>query len=133
MRLNLDQVLGSRIHGALNANVLHTLAQRGLTNNDNSGTSFGVVFSSTPDFTNLTRRNDGTFRPNPFVPSNPLQTAALMKNDENVWRFLSSAAVDFDVFTNTNNSLKLIGQRRTGLLQPGQRALLPAGPAVRAQ
>jgi TonB-dependent starch-binding outer membrane protein SusC len=108
VRLNLDQVLGSRIHGSLNANVVHTLAQRGLTNNDNSGTSFGVVFSSTPDFANLTRRNDGTFNLNPFVPSNPLQTAALMKNDETVWRFFSSAAVDFDLVTNQNNSLKVI-------------------------
>ena len=133
VRLNLDQVLGSRIHGSLNANVVHTLAQRGLTNNDNSGTSFGVVFSSTPDFTNLTRRNDGTFNLNPFVPSNPLQTAALMKNDETVWRFFSSAAVDFDSGHQHEQLAQADRHRWPGLLQPGKRALLPAGPAVRAE
>ncbi|HEY7026604.1 MAG TPA: SusC/RagA family TonB-linked outer membrane protein [Gemmatimonadales bacterium] len=108
VRVNLDQVISSRVHGTLNANVMHTLAQRGLTNNDNSGTSFGVVLSSTPDFTNLTRDSTGAFRLNPFVPSNPLQTAALMKNDETVWRFLSSASLNFDLYNSAKNSLKLV-------------------------
>ena len=110
VRLNLDQTISPRIHGTLTTNVLHTLAQRGLTNNDNSGTSFYVVLSGTPGFTNLQRRRDGSFRDNPFVPSNPLQTAALMKNDENVWRFLSAGTVDFDLLTNEHHTLRLIGK-----------------------
>jgi TonB-linked SusC/RagA family outer membrane protein len=110
VRLNLDQRISSKLHAALTTNVLHTLAQRGLTNNDNAGTSFFVVLSSTPSFANLTRQSDGTFRNNPFVKSNPLQTAALMKNDESVWRFLSSGTLDYDVFSNQRHSLKLIGR-----------------------
>ena len=77
VRLNLDQQVSPRLHFGLTSNVLHTLANRGLTNNDNSGTSYYVVLSSTPSFANLQRRSDGSFRNNPFVPSNPLQTAAL--------------------------------------------------------
>jgi TonB-linked SusC/RagA family outer membrane protein len=110
VRLNLDQRISPRVHAALSTNVLHTLAQRGLTNNDNSTTSFGVVLAFTPSFTNLQRRSDGSFRDNPFVPSNPLQTAALMKNNENVWRFLTSGTVDYDLFTNERQSLRLIGK-----------------------
>jgi TonB-linked SusC/RagA family outer membrane protein len=110
VRLNLDQRISPRVHAALSTNVLHTLAQRGLTNNDNSTTSFGVVLAFTPSFTNLKRRSDGSFRDNPFVPSNPLQTAALMKNNENVWRFLTSGTVDYDLFTNERQSLRLIGK-----------------------
>ena len=37
-------------------NVLHTKAQRGLTNNDNTGTSFYVALAFTPSFTDLRRR-----------------------------------------------------------------------------
>jgi TonB-linked SusC/RagA family outer membrane protein len=110
VRLNLDQRINPRVHAALSTNVLHTLAQRGLTNNDNSTTSFGVVLAFTPSFTNLQRRQDNTFRDNPFVPSNPLQTAALMKNNEHVWRFLSSGTVDFDLLTSDRQTLRLIGR-----------------------
>src|SRR5439155_1277962 len=84
LRLNLDQKLGGRFRTSLNTSYMHTLAQRGLTNNDNSGTSFYVVLSSTPSFVNLGRQPGDTFARNPFVPSNPVQTAALMKNNENV-------------------------------------------------
>jgi hypothetical protein len=110
VRLNLDQRVSTRLHANLTTNVLHTLAERGLTNNDNSTTSFGVVLAFTPSFTNLQRRNDGSFRDNPFVPSNPLQTAALMKNSENVWRFLTSGTLDYELFTNDRHALKLIGR-----------------------
>ncbi len=109
IRLNLDQRISPRVRAGLSTNVLHTEAQRGLTNNDNSGTSFYVVMAFTPSFANLQRRSDGSFRDNPFVPSNPLQTAALMKNDEDVWRFLSSGLLDIDLVTNSRHSLKLIG------------------------
>lgn len=110
VRLNLDQQISSRVRGSLSTNVTHSLAQRGLTNNDNSGRSFYVVLSATPSFANLQRRSDGTFRNNPIRPSNPLQTAALMKNDENVWRFLTAGTLDYDLFTGERQSLRLIGR-----------------------
>ena len=108
VRLNLDQRFGSRLSASLSTNVLHTLAQRGLTNNDNSGTSYYVVFSSTPSFVDLTRQPGDTFAHNTFVPSNPLQTAALSKNDENVWRFLGSSNLQWDAFQRPSGSLRFI-------------------------
>jgi len=108
IRLNLDQRLGPRVRASLNTSYTRTLAQRGLTNNDNSGTSFYVVLSATPSFVNLGRLPGDTFALNPFVPSNPVQTAALMKNDENVWRFIGGANVQWDAVQTPRHSLRLI-------------------------
>src|SRR5205823_7099038 len=66
LRLNLDQRLGSRVRTSLNTSYTHTLARRGLTNNDNTGTSFYVVLSSTPSFVDLGRQPGDTFARNPF-------------------------------------------------------------------
>jgi TonB-linked SusC/RagA family outer membrane protein len=108
VRINLDQKLGSRIKFTLNTNVLHTKAQRGLTNNDNTTTSYYVVFAFTPSFVDLTQNPDGSFKNNTFVPSNPLQTAALSKNDEDVWRFISGANAEFQLVQSQSQSLRFI-------------------------
>src|SRR4029077_16178761 len=86
LRANLDQYFGKRLNFSLQTDVTRSLAQRGLTNNDNAGVSFWMVLPFTPSFVNLQRNPDGTFPANPFQASNPLQTAALMKNDEKVLR-----------------------------------------------
>ncbi len=108
VRINLDQKLGSRVKLSLNTNVLHTKASRGLTNNDNTTTSYYVVFAFTPSFADLTQNSDGSFKNNPFVPSNPLQTAALSTNDEDVWRFVSGANAEFQLVQSQSQSLKFI-------------------------
>ena len=108
VRLNLDQRLGTRVRATLNTSYTHTLAQRGLTNNDNTGTSFYVVLSATPSFVNLGRLPGDTFALNPFVPSNPVQTAALMKNNEDVWRFIGSANLQWDAVQNERHYLRFI-------------------------
>jgi TonB-linked SusC/RagA family outer membrane protein len=109
VRLNLDQRFGETVDLSLNTNVLHTLARRGLTNNDNSGTSFYMVFPFTPNFVDLRQQSDGTYPNNPFERSNPLQTAALMQNDEDVWRFISSANVNIQAMQRGPHSLQIIG------------------------
>ncbi|MDQ3556277.1 MAG: SusC/RagA family TonB-linked outer membrane protein, partial [Gemmatimonadota bacterium] len=106
LRLNLDQRLGSRVQVGLNTNVIHTLAQRGLSNNDNTGTSYYIALSSTPGFIDL-RAQDGAFPINPFAFSNPLQTAALVENDEDVWRFIASGNATVDILANDRQTLKL--------------------------
>jgi TonB-dependent starch-binding outer membrane protein SusC len=108
VRVNLDQKLGSRVKFSLNTNVLHTKASRGLTNNDNTTTSFYVVLAFTPSIADLTQNPDGSFKNNPFVPSNPLQTAALMTNDEDVWRFISGANAEFQLVQSPTQSLKFV-------------------------
>lgn len=108
VRLNLTQQLGSRVEVGVNTNVVHSLARRGLTNNDNTGTSFYMVLPFTPNFVDLRRRPDGTFPENPFERSNPLQTIALMDNNEDVWRVIASGNGRADLLSGQTQSLRLL-------------------------
>ena len=92
VRVNLSHKLSERVDVKLFANYIHSSADRGLTNNDNSGTSFGMALAFTPSFLNLQPVN-GVYPENPFVASNPLQTADLMKNNELVNRTIFSGNV----------------------------------------
>ena len=109
LRVNLDQTISSRFNVSFGTNVIHTLSRRGLTNNDNAGVSFFMVFPFTPNFVDLSRNTDGTFKLNPFIESNPLQTAALMTNDEEVWRFVGTARASWDLVRADAHRIQLIG------------------------
>jgi TonB-linked SusC/RagA family outer membrane protein len=107
-RLNVEQRLGERVEVSLTSNVLHTVADRGLTNNDNAAVSYYMVLSGTPSFVDL-RAQNGVFPNNPLGASNPLQTAALGKNDENVWRVISAGTLTVDLRRGERSSLRLVG------------------------
>lgn len=109
LRFNLDQAIGERIRGSLSANVLHSLAQRGLQNNDNAGVSPYMVFPFTANVVDLSQRDDGTYPANPFERSNPIQTLALMKNDEDVWRMTASGRLELTAARTETSELRLIG------------------------
>ncbi|MEX2153998.1 MAG: SusC/RagA family TonB-linked outer membrane protein [Gemmatimonadaceae bacterium] len=108
LRANLYQRLGQRLNLEVGNNIIRTEASRGLTNNDNAGVSFYMVFPFTPSFVNLGKNPDGTFRAHPFQASNPLQTAELMKNDEIVWRYLGSGRLTYDAFHNATQNLRFV-------------------------
>lgn len=109
LRLNLDQRFGSSLLTNLSTNVLHTKANRGLTNNDNTGTSLWLALSFTPSIIDLRQRPDGTFPENPFTASNPLQTATLMKNSEDVYRIISSFKATLTPLTSSTQSVRITG------------------------
>ena len=48
----------------------------------------------------------GIFPSNPFAPSNFLETAALVTNNESVNRFIGGGTLNYKIFTNQNSSLK---------------------------
>ncbi len=108
VRANLDQDFGKRLNLSLQTDATKSLAQRGLTNNDNASVSFWMVFPFTPSFVDLRRQPDGTFPANPFVTSNPLQTAALMKNDEKVLRSILSGRLTLTAIESQAYNLKLV-------------------------
>jgi len=108
IRLNLDQRIGTKLSATLRTNVLHTKADRGLTNNDNKGNTYYVALSSTPSFVDLRIRPDGFFPNNAFAASNPLQTAALLKNDEDVWRFLAASTIQYTPMVTDRSSLRIL-------------------------
>ncbi len=108
LRANLTQRLGERINLNVSTNVLRTLAQRGLTNNDNAGVSYYMVLPFTPSFVDLRRQSDGSFPVHPYQASNPLQTAALMKNDETVWRYILGGNLTVSLIENATHGLRFV-------------------------
>lgn len=107
LRANLDQTLGSRWVLSLSSAVIHSLAARGISNNDNSGTSPYLVFPLTPSFVDLNAVN-GVYPDNPFERSNPLQTYAKLRNDEDVWRALGAGTLRFDAVNSERQSLRFV-------------------------
>lgn len=126
-RLNLDRSFGDRLELRMSTNLVHSLARRGLVNNDNRGNSFYVVLASTPSFYDLRQRADGSWPSNPFLPSqaNPLQTAALMKNDEDVWRFIGSADAILKLWEDEEQSLKVVANVGADRFQQKNEMLFP--------
>ncbi len=109
LRLNLDQTLGSRWTLALRSQVIHSLARRGISNNDNTGTSPYLVFPATPNFFNLKPASGNAitdFPDNPFERSNPMQTYAFLENNEDVWRALASGRVEYEALVSERHNLR---------------------------
>ncbi len=105
LRANIDQLLGSRFHLSVNTQLIHSLANRGISNNDNTGTSTYLVLPFTPSFFNLEPTN-GVYPTNPYSPSNPLQTFALLKNAEDLWRVLGTTKLRVDALTSGPHHLQ---------------------------
>lgn len=108
VRVSVDQNIGSRGKISASNNLLHSVAARGLTGNDNNGVSYYAAISFTPSFYNLAQQENGLYLNNPFAASNPVQTAALSQNDENVWRNVSSLNFNYDLFHNDQHSLRVV-------------------------
>jgi len=106
-RANLNQEISPRVDLDFTSNLVHSVASRGLSNNDNTGTSFWMVFPKTPNFFDL-RASNGVFPDNPFINSNPLQTASILNNDEDVWRFISSAKLTYNISTTANSNMRMV-------------------------
>ena len=107
IRLNVDHQFSPKLKIAVSSNYTHSQSFRGLTNNDNSGTTFGVSLSATPNFIDLRPDENGNYPDHPFNTANPLQTRDLFSNGEDVNRVTTSVNIDFNILQNTNNILQL--------------------------
>jgi TonB-dependent SusC/RagA subfamily outer membrane receptor len=125
LRVNLDQDLGNNVLVQVSTNLLHTSAARGVSNNDNSGTSPYMVFPFTYNVADLKPDSAGTYPDNPFERSNPLQTLALSDIDEDVWRLIGSARLEWDAIQNSQNSLKLLANAGVDFFRQKNSLLFP--------
>ncbi|MBI4420189.1 MAG: SusC/RagA family TonB-linked outer membrane protein, partial [Gemmatimonadetes bacterium] len=108
LRLNLDQAVGSRLSFSANTQVIRNESDRGLTGNDNAGTSYGMTVNKTPNFIDLRQRPDGSWPINPFASSNFLHTASLFKANETVWRVLTSGRAQLDAIATPQHTLRFL-------------------------
>ncbi|MDQ3277847.1 MAG: TonB-dependent receptor, partial [Bacteroidota bacterium] len=109
-RLNLDQKVTSFLDANLSANYVSSRADRGFFNNDNTSTTLGVSFVSTPSWVNLFPDANGNYPNNPLAPSNFLQTRDLMTNRENVDRILLSGNTTLHILNGSRHKLRLIAR-----------------------
>ena len=107
-RLNIDQKVTKYLDLTLNANYVESNADRGYFNDDNTSTTLGVSFVSTPSWVNLYPDANGNYPNNPLAPSNFVQTRDLMTNNEHVNRVLLGGRATWRVFEKEKHNLKLI-------------------------
>jgi TonB-dependent starch-binding outer membrane protein SusC len=124
LRINLDQGLGRGVELSVNTNLVHSRSGRGITNNDNRSVSYYVALSGTPAFVDL-RRQGPLFPFNPLGASNPLQTAALLKNDEDVWRFIGSGTARVPILQGDQQSLRMVFSGGADFFRQRNRLLSP--------
>lgn len=107
IRANLDHQFSSKLNVAVSTNYVHSDASRGLFNNDNTGNTFGVAMTATPNFINLRPDASGTYPDHPFNSSNQLQTRDLFSDNEKVNRVTTSVEADYSILQNQTNHLRL--------------------------
>jgi TonB-dependent starch-binding outer membrane protein SusC len=113
VRVNLDQRMADWLQLSANTDVTHSFSRRGLSNNDNSGTSPYLVFPFTPNFVDLQASNGGAiaadFPNNPFERSNPLQTFTFLKNEEDTWRAFGTLTARATLVARPHHTWQVIG------------------------
>jgi TonB-dependent starch-binding outer membrane protein SusC len=114
LRVNVNQTFGSRLTVGVNSELLHTLTQRGISGNDNTGITPGDIFSNTPSFIDLRQNADGSYPRNisPLLPgSNPFQNAALIRTPNHTYRLIGSVTSNLSIYSSERQTLdaKLTG------------------------
>ncbi len=107
-RINIDHKITKWLNISTTTGYVNSSADRGFFNNDNSGTTMGISFTSTPSFAQLLPDANGNYPSNPFAPSNFLETAAKITNNEKVNRLIAGGNATASLFTDDHNSLKFI-------------------------
>jgi TonB-linked SusC/RagA family outer membrane protein len=110
LRLNIDHRITDNIKIGISSNYINSSADRGLTQNDNAGVTFGVALSSTPGFAELHPDAGGNYPANPFAASNPIQTRDLMTNNESISRFLTGVNLDAILQKSAASTTRFIGR-----------------------
>ncbi len=129
IRVNLEQQLARRLNLQVTSAFTRNQTDRGITNNDNNGGSVTYALAYIPSFLPLLNP-DGSFHrlEQTYLFSNPLQTATLSTNDEEVIRFTGGANLSFQAFTTEHSSLRLVAAGGADLFT--QKATVIAPPEL---
>ena len=100
---NISQLLGSKVTFRSNNEFVHSLTDRGISGNDNNDiVSPGDVFASTPTWIDLAAGGR-----NPYLPSgsNSFQNADLIKQPEDVYRYIGSINTSLSAYASQRQTL----------------------------
>ncbi|MGN6211330.1 SusC/RagA family TonB-linked outer membrane protein [Parafilimonas sp.] len=125
LRLNVDHRISDNIKIGITTNYINSSSDRGLFGNDNVGATIGVVLSSTPSFAELHPDANGNYPANTFAASNPLQTIALMKNNESVNRFITGLNLEATLQNSGKSTTKFIARGGVDFYNLQTSALFP--------
>ncbi len=109
-RIGLRHRLSDRAKLELNANVVRSESDRGITGNDNSNTTFGFSQAFTPSFLDIRKGTDGIYPDHTFNPSNPLHTRDVITNNEVVYRAIGSFQFNYNFLRTQKQSLDFIAR-----------------------
>lgn len=122
LTLNIDQSIGSRMQISLSSTAIHMANDRGLTSNENNGSTIQSSMAIIPSWVEWRGKcPDGSIADtsdpcagvtftysNPYGSANPFQTAALMKDRESVWRAIGTARIQVDAVRSSEHTLRFI-------------------------
>ncbi len=106
-KVNIEQRFSDRLRLNVTTSLTNSTSNRSITGNENQGsTTLGVAQAFTPPFVNLQANADGEFPDGP-AGANPLQTVALLQNEETTNRGIASGFVGFNILRAQNQTLDL--------------------------
>ncbi|MCB0790652.1 MAG: SusC/RagA family TonB-linked outer membrane protein [Flavobacteriales bacterium] len=110
LRANVRHQVNDRIALGFTSYFVNSDADRGLTNNDNTGTTYGISLAFTPGFVELHPDAGGNYPDNPFASSNVLQTRDLVRNNESTYRTINGLDLKALLQRNGRSVTRLVGR-----------------------
>jgi TonB-dependent starch-binding outer membrane protein SusC len=110
LRVNIGQLIGSKLNLKANTEIIHSLTVRGISGNDNANVNPYTVFSVTPTFYNL-QPTDGVYPRNPYLGpngDNPFQDRDNLSTPENIYRFIGGANVNYSLLSSVRQTLDFV-------------------------
>ena len=107
LRVNVNHAINDKIKVSLNTSYNKTNSDRGFTGNqNNTGGSIGYNLAYTPSYADLLPDENGNYPDSKYFNDNPIAIRDLGVNNQAVDRFITAAALDWDIFSNENTFLK---------------------------
>ncbi len=108
IRLNLIQLVSSKLQVKANTNLVHSLTKRGISNNDNVNITPYFVIGETPSFFDQ-RPVNGVYPFNPFTfgsGTNLLQTLGQFQAPEDLFRLIGTANATYTFLSGESHTLR---------------------------
>ncbi|HUQ20325.1 MAG TPA: SusC/RagA family TonB-linked outer membrane protein [Gemmatimonadaceae bacterium] len=110
LRVNIGQLIGTKLNLKANTELIHSLTVRGVSGNDNANVNPFTVFSATPTFFSFLPV-DGVYPRNPYLGANgdnPFQDREFLKTPENIYRFIGGATANYNLLSSVRQTLDVV-------------------------